>query len=254
MTIVSFEHRFIFIKTKKVAGTSVEASLRSVTGPDDIISSVTPRDEYYCAREGQFSKNYANNKADEEHYTELVLAQKFEEAIQFNRSMKKRYSSHMPARTVRRKLGRRDYSDFFKFTIERHPYSWLVSSAAYDNTAYNVGTPSTMNIEQIRQSIRDRLSRRDFATTMNYHYYTIAGKLAVDRVIKYENLEEEFQDILAEVGIGVSLTLPRMKENPLDSSTREIITPELEALIARKCQKVFELMGYEHMNPYALPS
>jgi len=244
MTIISFEHKFIFIKTRKVAGTSVEACLRTVTGPDDIIACVTPRDEFYSASEGHFSKNYARHKADEEHYTELVLEQKFEEAIQLSRNMKKNYASHMTARTVRRKLGRRDYSDFYKFAIERHPHSWLISLAAYENRAYNAGVASVMSVEQIRQNIRDRLARSDFAASMNYRFYTISDKLAVNRLISYESLEQELEDVLEDIGVDSRLTLPRMKENSQHNSTEEIITPEIEALIAEKCQKVFELMRY----------
>jgi hypothetical protein len=42
--IVSHRHRFIFIKTTKTAGTSVEMFLRQFCGPDDIVTSLR-RDE-----------------------------------------------------------------------------------------------------------------------------------------------------------------------------------------------------------------
>src|SRR5690554_5738319 len=38
--IVSHRHKFIFIKTKKTAGTSIELALRQICGPEDIISPV----------------------------------------------------------------------------------------------------------------------------------------------------------------------------------------------------------------------
>ena len=43
--IVSHEHRFIFLKTRKTAGTSVEIALSGICGPDDIITPITPADE-----------------------------------------------------------------------------------------------------------------------------------------------------------------------------------------------------------------
>ena len=43
--IVSHEHRFIFLKTKKTAGTSLELALSQLCGPDDVITPVAETDE-----------------------------------------------------------------------------------------------------------------------------------------------------------------------------------------------------------------
>jgi hypothetical protein len=43
--IISHEHKFIFIKTKKTAGTSIELALSQLCGPDDIIPPTTESDE-----------------------------------------------------------------------------------------------------------------------------------------------------------------------------------------------------------------
>ena len=43
--IVSHEHKFIFLKTKKTAGTSIELALSQLCGPDDIITPLTQIDE-----------------------------------------------------------------------------------------------------------------------------------------------------------------------------------------------------------------
>ena len=43
--IVSHEHKFIFLKTKKTAGTSVELALTELCGPDDVITPLTEIDE-----------------------------------------------------------------------------------------------------------------------------------------------------------------------------------------------------------------
>ena len=43
--IASHRHRFIFLKTRKTAGTSVEIALSKVCGPDDIITEISPEDE-----------------------------------------------------------------------------------------------------------------------------------------------------------------------------------------------------------------
>ncbi|HEX5931925.1 MAG TPA: hypothetical protein VFY74_09285, partial [Methyloceanibacter sp.] len=43
--IISHEHKFIFLKTKKTAGTSIELALSELCGPDDIIAPLTKIDE-----------------------------------------------------------------------------------------------------------------------------------------------------------------------------------------------------------------
>ncbi len=43
--ILSERHRFVFIKGRKVAGTSTEMALAALCGPDDIITPISPIDE-----------------------------------------------------------------------------------------------------------------------------------------------------------------------------------------------------------------
>src|SRR5262245_48596163 len=43
--ILSLEHKLIFLRTKKTAGTSIELALSELCGPDDIITPLTREDE-----------------------------------------------------------------------------------------------------------------------------------------------------------------------------------------------------------------
>ena len=43
--ILSHEHKFIFLGTKKTAGTSIELALSELCGPDDVITPLTREDE-----------------------------------------------------------------------------------------------------------------------------------------------------------------------------------------------------------------
>jgi len=45
--IISHEHKFIFLKTRKTAGTSIELALSHLCGPDDIVTPMSPNDDYY---------------------------------------------------------------------------------------------------------------------------------------------------------------------------------------------------------------
>ena len=45
--IISHKHKFIFIKTEKTAGTSLEIALSKHCGPEDVITPIMAKDESY---------------------------------------------------------------------------------------------------------------------------------------------------------------------------------------------------------------
>ena len=242
MTVISFQHRFIFVKARKVAGTSVEAFLRTLTGPDDVVTRFTPRDEHYCASRGWYSKNYAKHSGDEQRYTDLVLAERFDEALAYGRKMRKRIDSHMKARDIRRRIGRRTFNEFFKFCVVRDPYSWLVSQSGFDRNRYHEGQDNVLALNDLRERIREKLLRRDFLSRSNHAYYTIGRRLAVDRLVRFEHLQEDLAAVLEQLNIDARVDVPRLKENPQPWSTSEIFTPELDALVRERCAPMFEAL------------
>lgn len=50
MTVISFQHRFVFLKTRKTAGTSIEIDLARRLGPDAVVTPVKPAVEGHEAR------------------------------------------------------------------------------------------------------------------------------------------------------------------------------------------------------------
>jgi hypothetical protein len=60
--ILSHEHKFIFVKGKKVGGTSVEIALSQICGQNDIITPITAVDEYHRLGTAGAPRNYAQPK------------------------------------------------------------------------------------------------------------------------------------------------------------------------------------------------
>ena len=80
--ILSKKNSFIFVKGKKVAGTSVEVFLSSICGTEDIITPITPIDERYRINRGyQCAQNYGANSDDHNKYISSVTSSPQEEFI-----------------------------------------------------------------------------------------------------------------------------------------------------------------------------
>jgi len=108
-------------------------------GPDDIVPCVTPRDEHYCIKSGCISKNWAVSRQTEDKYTSLVSEGRFEEALAFYKTSGKIFRSHMDIKSIRLKMRRLGLTpeQFFYFTIDRNPFTFMLSSLLYSNAAYN---------------------------------------------------------------------------------------------------------------------
>ena len=66
--ILSWKHKFIFIKGRKVGGTSIEMALSTICGPNDIVTPITPIDEKQRIAQGGRCQNYSDSKDDEKKY------------------------------------------------------------------------------------------------------------------------------------------------------------------------------------------
>jgi len=93
--IVSYSHNFIFIKTKKTAGTTVEAVLAASCGPDDVVTLTT-------SNAGEDMSRNAEN-----------------------------FFKHMTAEQACAKIDPEFWKSAYKLTVERHPYEKAVSQAFY---------------------------------------------------------------------------------------------------------------------------
>jgi hypothetical protein len=89
--IVSHRHRFIFVKTRKTAGTSIEVFLSQVCGPDDVVTPILPHVEPHRPR---------NHDG---------------------------FYNHMPAAEIRRRVGPDVWRSYFKFCVERNPWDKTLS-------------------------------------------------------------------------------------------------------------------------------
>src|SRR5689334_9226854 len=130
--IASFHRRFIFFKTRKTAGTSVEIALTPFCGPDDILAPIALDDEQLRVVDGVVgARNYVSDPAIVAAYERAIL-ERDEAGFARARGRNRRaggFYNHMPAAEIRAKLTPELWASAFKFTVERHPFEKVVSRA-----------------------------------------------------------------------------------------------------------------------------
>jgi hypothetical protein len=179
--IISHKYKFIFIKTVKTAGTSIEVFLSQYCGTSDIVTPITPHIEPHIARNYRGFWNpipeliFNNARGRYRCLTELAKGNRF--------------YNHIPAKVVRQRVSNDIWSSYFKFCVERNPFDKTLSHYHMINSR-----------SKERLAFDDYIRRGRFC--INFPKYTDhQGNLIIDKVIKYESLMEELSTIFDEVGI-----------------------------------------------------
>ncbi len=77
MTVISFQHRFVFIKTQKTAGTSIEIDLARHLGPEAVVTPVKPAVEGHEARHDVRAGRVLSAHADVREIRDFLGAEVF---------------------------------------------------------------------------------------------------------------------------------------------------------------------------------
>jgi len=157
MAIVSWCHRFIFLKTHKTAGTSIEVHLAEQCAAGDIVTPIFP------AHHAHKPRNYLDAGGAQQYY------------------------NHMTAREIRALLPW-EFGQFYKFCFERHPVDKCLSHFAMLRNSPLHQKPDHP------KTWEEYLERGQFPVDTQ-HYTDEAGALLVDRIFKYEELGEALGEI-----------------------------------------------------------
>jgi hypothetical protein len=230
--IISHEHKFIFLKTKKTAGTAIEAALSELCGPLDVITPY--REESEQDRKGLPPQNY---RIEHPRKPKRPLWRKLLGRPERYYHPSVGYYEHMPAWRVRDYVGEEVWRSYFKFAFDRNPWDRQVSWYLYK-------TKSKRARPSFERFMQDR--RRAFVT--NYAQYTIDGALAVDFVCRYERLEEDLNAALAKAGVpGCGVKVPHTNVTPNKHSGRDYrsyYSPDTRELVADWYKPEITLLGY----------
>ena len=228
--IISHKYKFIFLKTNKTAGTSIEIALSGVCGDDDIISPISPEDEKTRSALGY--RGPQHHRAPAREYSIVDVAK-----LLLKGRKKNRFYNHMPASKVKALIPDDTWNNYYKFCFERNPWDRVISLYYW-----RCKTEPRPSIKQfIDSGALKRLKRKGL------ELYSIDGQIAVDKVCRFENIAAELESIRTQLGITEKLELPHAKSRFRKDkrSYREILDEEQKTRIADMFSDEIKLMGYE---------
>ena len=226
--IISHKHKFIFIKTQKTAGTSIEIALSKICGPKDIITPISDKDEKKRIEiAGRGAQNYNIPFRDYSKFDLLRLIVK---------GKRLKYFNHMNAETVRKYIGEEIWSSYYKFTFERNPYDKVLSLYYYTK-------------QNEKFTINEFIQNKSFVKLRGYDQYSIDGIPAVDKIYKIEDLENEMNDISKVLNLDNSVKIPTYRAKGGFRKSRidykELLNEEDKKVIDLFFARELKLMNYQ---------
>lgn len=272
MAIISHSRRFIFVKPRKVGGSSIQHALSGLCSDEDVLSAS-------LGMPGLDSDDFADippRNADWGDLHGLVR------------------TDILPAR-IRERVGERVWNDYLKITVSRNPWDLFVSLCWFAarmpppkqdlhrlpirifRDLVNERRPRSdratkfrrqLTVSVSRKALRRRLEsgrrpeavefalrRRMFADYLSEipQFYLCGGQPYADCTIRFHRLEEDFREVCRRLGNGPSEhpTLLKLKTEtrPEGDDYRAYYTDWSKARVEKVCRPMIELFGYRFDRP-----
>lgn len=190
--LVSHRHRFIYLKTRKTAGTSVEIYF-----------------EPFCWNP---AIPFVEQHQRDEEVTEW--------GIIGSRGMPvegRTWINHLPASGIRELIGEEIFNRYYKFCVIRNPFDKAVSGFWFWATPEKRLALKNAPFSFVRQSFERWTSRRAMPT--DRIVYTIDGTPVANRYIRHESLAADMETVCHD--LGVPWEPERLKRYKSDTRLRD---------------------------------
>lgn len=242
--ILSHKHKFIFIKGKKVAGTSIEIALSSICGCEDIITPITPIDELLRINTGRPCQNFGVEDEDVRHYLNQLPHGFATSSIPIGL-----YFNHMSLEKVI-SLTNDSYKDYIYVVAERNPYSKVLSGAVFNSFFDQYKAKGTMKAEEgdYAAAIDEYFDKNLFLNPYNFDTYSMHIRNP-DFVIRYESLYDDFNLLLKSLGINFAIDIPHTKKGGSFSpeNVYDYLNKRRIDMINESYKKEFEYFRYSYL-------
>jgi len=231
--IISHSHKFIFIKSEKTAGTSVEAALSGFCSGDDV---VTPINDYRHNRDENGNFIHQSMNADEFIKLDLPNLQ------------------HADALTIKNQIPDEVWDSYLKLSIARNPWDRTISDFFWKRRQdpaikprkrfyHYLGVPFN-DLAQPRKALHEFLKSDAFVN--NDRFYINDDQLCVDFVIRYENLSEDLAEVCKRIGLP-PIELPHLKTGFRQKRHHysEYFDETSKAIVAEKHKNDIQFFAYK---------
>ncbi len=243
MTIVCHQHRFIFIKTRKTAGTSVEIGLSRACSDGDIVTPLSDQfgDNDIRREEGGFGpagweKPIREHRGLREWRNLLLKGQRAA-----------RIGEHARAAQLKQLLPEEVWSNYHKVTIERNPWDRAVSRYYWHKSRWENRKRPRSEFPDLTDYIR-WLGREKPHWISDWSLYAIDDDILADRVLKFESLADDIDSFRSDLIIEADISLPKKKaKGGLRKDRRhysELLGKREKSLIESLCAREIEAFGY----------
>lgn len=192
--ILSHKHRFIFLKTRKTAGTSIELGLCNFCGKEDIITQEGIKDEALRKSLGYIGPQ--NNTVN-------IFKHRLVEIARIPIQGFANHKRHDPGWLVKKHIGKEIFDSYHKITAIRNPWDMAVSRFYFRRQL--IGSEVNENTtfkEYLRITPKNDLD--------NSRVYRINEKSVVDSYVRFENLLEDWKGLLNKLNLDY-IDLPKAK-------------------------------------------
>ena len=227
--IISHKYKFIFIKTMKTAGTSIEVQLSGICPPSDVFTTTSPIEKGHQPRN---FRGYFNPLPEIVNGNRRGVRKTMSEFYH-----RKKFQEHLPACVIKDRISPKIWNSYFKFCVERNPWDktisrhWMTSGGG-------------------KRSFDDFMERKRRLFPINYPFYTdgkTQSNIIVDRILYYENLHNELDDVMNQLGVpweGLNVQAKGgFRKNKRHYS--EFYTDEYKNIVAEVFEKEIKFHNYK---------
>lgn len=250
--ILSKRHRFLFIKGRKVAGTSVEICLSSICGSEDIVTPITPIDEKsrLLNSRGVVAQNYGAKDKELVSYMSR-LPNRTKKQMRSLQPPKGTYYNHIPLAEILTLSGYIIDKDWTIFAVERCPYRKIISMANWrlhlEEYRQNASAMSG-DIHALKRKVQEVLDDGSFLAVRNIDLYKDNEGNLCPIVLRFERLEKELRELI--LRLDNKCELPKLGHYKKgvsydDTALLNIISKEQRLLINQQFEEEFNCFNYK---------
>ena len=253
--ILSESNQFVFIKGRKVAGTSVEVGLTSLCNHQDILTPITPIDEVARFREtGLMAQNYGANPNKFKVYQKIIRRIANGSKKDCTKTIKPTgdFEGHMAFNKIENLYGPIP-SDWTIIGITRCPYEQALSRIKHlaDREAIRKSSETTINIrsdyfQQAKSFFIDRASRKKIRLNIAL-YKNHLGQIRPNFYLRHESINDDYSKLLEHLGHPNASKLPHLKKtNTIHKSEPNDVFTRQELNIINACfEEEFNEFNYQ---------